>query len=56
MQGRAISSASVDAAVALLYGLDDADVRVVFETFHEGWDPSERLERTLRALRTLRDG
>lgn len=47
--------ARLDAAVALLYGLEESDVRVVFETFHEGWDPSTRLQRTLEAMRELRE-
>lgn len=45
--------AELDAAVALLYGLDAADVRHVFETFHEGWDFAPRLSATLRHLREL---
>lgn len=39
--------ARLDAAVSLLYDLDPDDVTHVFETFHEGWDPSERLTRVL---------
>ncbi|MBA2724518.1 MAG: hypothetical protein H0U53_00880, partial [Actinobacteria bacterium] len=35
--------AQLDAAVALLYGLDEQDLIHVFETFHVGWDYSERL-------------
>jgi hypothetical protein len=46
--------AELDAAVALLYGLDEADVRVVFETFHEGWNCTTRLDAVLVHLRRLR--
>ena len=44
---RAELVAELDAAVAVLYGLDGDDVRVIFETFHEGWDCADRLERVL---------
>lgn len=37
----------LDAVVAQLYGLSVRHVELIFETFHEGWDPTERLERTL---------
>jgi hypothetical protein len=40
--------AELDAAVALLYGLDANDVRHIFETFHEGWQFGARLEAVLR--------
>lgn len=33
--------AELDAAVALLYGLDLSDLRVIYETFHEGADYSD---------------
>ncbi|MCL4286070.1 MAG: hypothetical protein KJ006_00300, partial [Thermoleophilia bacterium] len=39
--------AELDAAVARLYGLDRDDVKHILETFHEGWDYAERLERVL---------
>jgi hypothetical protein len=35
--------AELDAAVALLYGLDESDLRVIYTTFHEGADYSQRL-------------
>lgn len=35
--------AELDAAVALLYELDESDLRVVYATFHEGADYSARL-------------
>jgi hypothetical protein len=49
--------AELDAVVAHLYGLDRADVRHVFATFHRGWDYADRLSAVLRhydqwALRT----
>ena len=37
----------LDAVVAHLYGLTREHVEVIFETFHEGWDYEERLERVL---------
>ncbi len=40
--------AELDAAVALLYDLDEPDVRHIFETFHEGWDHEDRLAAVLR--------
>jgi hypothetical protein len=45
--------AEIDAAVAALYGLDEAAVRVIFETFHEGWDYALRLERVLTCFKDL---
>lgn len=38
----------LDAVVAHLYGLTEAHLRHIFETFHEGWDYHQRLESTLR--------
>lgn len=37
----------LDAVVAHLYGLAREHVEVIFETFHDGWDYGERLERVL---------
>ncbi|MDL0123399.1 Eco57I restriction-modification methylase domain-containing protein, partial [Halobacterium salinarum] len=37
----------LDAVVAHLYGLTRKQVEVIFDTFHEGWDYEERLERVL---------
>jgi len=37
----------LDAVVAHLYGLNREHIEVIFETFHEGWDHEERLERVL---------
>jgi len=38
----------LDAAVAHLYGLSEAQLVHIFETFHEAWDYEERLRETLR--------
>jgi len=40
--------AELDAAVALLYGLEESDVIHIFDTFHEGWDSSTRLTAVRR--------
>ena len=37
----------LDAVVAHLYGLTEAHVRHIFETFHEGWDYQGRLGSVL---------
>lgn len=39
--------AELDAAVALLYGLDESDLLHVFETFHVGWRYEARLDAAL---------
>jgi hypothetical protein len=44
----------LDAAVGLLYGLDEDDLRVVFETFHENWDHRPRLAAVLAHMQRLR--
>jgi len=44
---RADLVAELDAAVALLYGLDASDLRVIYTTFHEGADYSSRLAAVL---------
>jgi hypothetical protein len=46
--------AELDAAVALLYELDEADLRVIYTTFHEGADYSARLAAVLEHHRRLR--
>ncbi len=38
----------LDAVVAHLYGLSEAQLVHIFETFHEGWDYQDRLDATLR--------
>jgi len=37
----------LDAVVAHLYGLNEGQLTHIFETFHEGWDYQECLERVL---------
>lgn len=39
--------AEMDAAVAHLYGLDEADIEVILSTFHVGWDYKPRLTAVL---------
>lgn len=46
--------AELDAAVALLYDLDESDLRVIYGTFHEGADYSARLAAVLDHHRRLR--
>ena len=43
----------LDACVAHLYGLDEDDLAVVYETFHEGADYSERHHAVLAHFRRL---
>ena len=45
----------LDAVVARLYGLTEAELRHVFETFHEGWDYEEQLRSTLVHFNKLAD-
>jgi hypothetical protein len=45
--------ARLDALVAMAYGLDREDLIHIFETFHEGWDYQERLDRTLAEFEAL---
>lgn len=47
--------AQLDAAVALLYGLEERDLVHIFETFHEGWDYNARLTRVLDHFGRLKD-
>ena len=49
-EARETAICDLDALVAHLYGLGDSDVRVIFETFHEGWDYRPRLAATLDAM------
>jgi hypothetical protein len=37
----------LDAVVALLYGLNESQLRHIFETFHEGWNYTKRMDATL---------
>jgi hypothetical protein len=45
--------AQLDAAVALLYELDENELQVVYSTFHEGWDYEPRLTAVLDHHRQL---
>ena len=44
----------LDAVVARLYGLTEAQLALIFETFHEGWEYQERLDGVLRHFRRWR--
>jgi hypothetical protein len=37
----------LDAVVAHLYGLNEAQLRHIFVTFHEGWNHTQRMDATL---------
>jgi hypothetical protein len=50
---RADLIALLDAAVGRAYGLSQQDLRVVFETFHSGWNHAERLDRVLSHYRSI---
>ena len=43
----------LDAVVAHLYGLDEAQLVHVFETFHEGWDYQNRLDSVLHHFQRI---
>lgn len=43
----------LDACVARLYGLDEDDLAVIYDTFHEGADYSDRLAAVLTHFRRL---
>ncbi len=45
--------AQLDAAVAILYGLAESDLRVIYDTFHEGADYSAHCARVLVHHRSL---
>ncbi|MEA3549235.1 Eco57I restriction-modification methylase domain-containing protein [Pseudarthrobacter sp. C1] len=47
--------AELDALVSLLYGLDRDDVVHIFETFHRGWNYTERLNAVLRHFDSWKD-
>ena len=44
----------LDAVVAHLYGLSEKHLIHIFETFHEGWDYSKRLDGVLKYFRSWR--
>ena len=45
----------LDAVVALLYGLDDADLAVIYDTFHTGADYSDRCRRVIEHAQVWRN-
>ena len=45
----------LDAVVARLYDLDEAQLTHIFETFHEGWDYQPRLAAVLKHFATWGD-
>jgi hypothetical protein len=51
-EGRELE-ARLDAAVSHAYGLDSDDIRVMFETFHVGWDFTSRLAAVLDHVEEL---
>jgi hypothetical protein len=46
--------AELDATVAHLYGLAEAQLVHIFETFHQGWDFADRLKATVKHFNQLR--
>jgi hypothetical protein len=45
--------AELDAAVGILYGLDEQDLHVIYDTFHQGADHSTHRDRVLAHYRRL---
>ena len=45
----------LDAVVALLYGLSESQLIHIFETFHVGWNYSDRFSETLKHFHTWAD-
>lgn len=52
---RSDAIAELDACVALLYGLDEDDLRIIYDTFHEKTDYSERHAAVLAHFRRWRE-
>lgn len=52
---RSDAIAELDACVALLYGLDEDDLRIIYETFHEKTDYSEHHAAVLAHFRRWRE-
>lgn len=52
---RSEAIAELDACVALLYGLDEDDLRIIYETFHEKTDYSKRHAKVLAHFRRWRE-
>jgi hypothetical protein len=46
--------AQLDAAVALLYGLTQSDVRLIYDTFHEGASYGQHRDAVMAHMRSLR--
>ena len=46
--------AELDAAVALLYGLTQSDVRLIYDTFHEGADYAKHRDAVITHMRSIR--
>jgi hypothetical protein len=44
----------LDAVVTHLYGLEERHLRHIYETFHEGWDYRDRLDRVMTFYRRWR--
>ena len=53
--GRSEAIAELDACVALLYGLDEDDLQIIYETFHETNDYSEHHAKVLAHFRRWRE-
>ena len=45
----------IDALVAFLYGLDTEDIKIIFETFHSGWDYKNRLNNVISHLGSINE-
>lgn len=52
---RSDAIAELDACVALLYGLDEDDLRIIYETFHETTDYSQHYAAVLAHFRRWRE-
>lgn len=52
---RSDAIAELDACVALLYGLDENDLQIIYDTFHEKTDYSERHATVLKHFRHWRE-
>jgi hypothetical protein len=48
--------AEIDALVAKLYGLNETQIKYVFENFHRGADYSERSNRVIAYFRGIENG
>jgi hypothetical protein len=48
--------AEIDALVAKLYGLNETQIKYIFENFHRGADYSERSNRAIAYFRGIENG